>query len=174
MEKEKELDIYHNPFKVLLVSYKNLLPSYLVGIDLFLIILISILWYFSLINWNGLELTSFMGTSISSLAFTLSLLSVNMSLLNKHVYKLSNSQIYEFIAPYILTASLFLMGVFLSIFGIIIDVEKVPYNIMDICKFIYIIILIFGVSSLFNLIITIICDFYHSAKFEASIKEKER
>ncbi|MCM3511627.1 hypothetical protein [Carnobacterium inhibens] len=165
-------NFYNNPLKVIWHGRKSLLPSYLViiwsSMTLFLILGPKLGWT----DYEFFRIESYLSSSITGLSFTLALFVANKNVFNndelkklkRHTVKGDKHPgraLSELLAPFVFTSMLFLLTGILSLLvpflNFILTANTNNYLIS-----IYLSLMVLGLCSLFNLVMTILNDIFHS------------
>ena len=166
-------NFYNNPLKVIWKSKKVLMPKYLTFI--WLIILITSFVgssYFNFLDFTSYKMENYFALSSTGLTLTLALFVAGKNAFNEEDLKIlaeytndsgvTGQALIEFLGPYVFTATLFLMTGIISLFTPFIKLE-LSYKCVISLKILSINILVLGLLSLFNLVITILNDVYAAA-----------
>lgn len=160
-----------NPFLLLWVGKKALLPRYLTIPWLIIFIL---LFLANNNNWIDLDITKigeYIDMSVAGLNFTLVIISAAIEIFSddelkklmkgKEDEKVKNIRFINLITPYVFTSLIFLILGVMSVLIPLINFESID-GIADIISIIFIMLLLLGLFSLFNISYNIINDLYYS------------
>ncbi|MBO0466656.1 hypothetical protein JZO73_03815 [Enterococcus plantarum] len=170
-------NFYNNPIKLIWIARNSLLPSYLMLIWLLIILFL----FFGTFVFNYIELSSFsidkyFSASTTGLTFTLALFTAE-----KNVFKIDELKAFadyvdkegknkgkpllDFLAPFVFTSLVFLITGTLSLIVPFINVN-VSDKVAEMLIQVYLNLLLLGLFGLFNLVVTMLNDVYHSVSRE--------
>ncbi|MBC1596408.1 hypothetical protein HCJ21_11520 [Listeria seeligeri] len=170
-------NFYSNPLKLIWIARLNLLPVYLFIIWILICCILflgSIV--FDFINFESFDIANFFTASITGLTFTLAIFTAERNVFKidelkvlaeykgeKDKYK--GKALLEFFGPFVFTSLIFLTTGLLALIVPFINV-RVCSDVSDFFIQSYLDILVLGLFSLFNLVVTILNDVYHSINRE--------
>lgn len=166
-------NFYNNPLKVIWKSRKSLMPVYLLiiwGGSLAGTLIGSL--YYNFLDFSSFQFGTYFSISSTGLTLTLALFVAGKNAFSENDLKrLANHEsdngvvgqaLVEFMGPYVFTSLLFLITGLISLFGPYI-IFPIKQEYVELMKIVYINILVLGLLSLFNLVITMLNDVYLSA-----------
>lgn len=168
-----EENFYNNPLKVVWKAKKNLMPIYILVLwfVIFGVTLIGSLCL-NIIDFSSYKIGTYFSVSSTGLTLTLALFVAGKNAFKEEELKIlanhkdcngvKGQALIDFMGPYVFSAILFLLTGIVSMLGPFIQIPLKPQH-LELIKVIYINILILGLLSLFNLVITMINDVYISA-----------
>lgn len=168
-----ENNFYNNPIKLIWRARANLLPKYLFFI--WIIIVLTLFFgtmRFDFINFSSFSISNYFSASTTGLTFTLALFTAEKNVFQAtELKKLAEYQgekdeyrgkaLIELLGPFVFTALVFLVTGTLSLIVPFIKIS-LPSFVLSLFIQIYIVLLILGLFSLFNLVVTMLNDVYHS------------
>ncbi|EHF2870048.1 hypothetical protein J0953_002545 [Listeria monocytogenes] len=168
-----EGNFYSNPLKLIWIARSALLPKYLMIIW----ILISFILFFgstifNFIDFRSFNVANFFTPSITGLTFTLAIFTAARNVFRMDELKIlathkgdndafKGRPLLEFLGPFVFTSLIFSVTGILALIIPYVNIE-VCALLIKICIQIYLDVLVLGIFSLFNLVLTIINDVYHS------------
>lgn len=166
-------NFYNNPVNLIWIARDSLLPKYL----LFIWILIAFFLFLGTflldyINFSYFSIEKYFSASTTGLTFTLALFTAE-----KNVFKVDELRAFanyvdengkntgkpllDFLAPFVFTSLIFLITGTLSLLIPFVRIE-ISENCLKLLIQIYLDILLLGLFGLFNLVVTMLNDVYHT------------
>lgn len=168
-----------NPLKLLWDTRKHILPKYIWKVWIAIGVFILVLIFFNLIDLRYISSNSFIDSSISGLSFTLVIVSAAIEIFEKDELvilikseknvKVPGEEMLGLLTPYLFTAILFLFLGIISLISPYITIEFSSFFNSGF-NFIYIMLILLSLFSLFNITFTILNDLYYKIIRES--KEK--
>ncbi|MFL2101318.1 hypothetical protein [Desemzia sp. FAM 23989] len=166
-------NFYNNPIKLVWLASANLLPNYLFVLWILIIVFLFLgTVIFDFISFDTFSIASYFSASLTGLTFTLALFTAEKNVFKEKELKiLANYQgkndkykgqaLIELLGPFVFTALLFLITGTLSLIVPFIKLELSSDTTILLIQG-YIDILLLGLFSLFNLVMIMLNDVYHS------------
>jgi len=166
-------NFYNNPLKIIWKSKRNLMPTYLILIwIIFLLVSLVGVTCFNFMDFSSFQIGTYFSVSSTGLTLTLALFVAGKNAFSEEdlkklaTYKseevMQGQALIDFLGPFVFTALLFLLTGSLSLFSPYF-VFPIKEEYIEIIKVLYVNILLLGLLSLFNLVITMLNDVYASA-----------
>lgn len=173
-------DYANNPLKFLYHTRKSLLPKYLWCIWLLVGILLIILNFMGYLDFSNFSDDAYVDFSVSGLSFTLVVVSAAIEVFSEDelVVLLESSELNKdneflgLLAPYAFTAVIFVLIGIISLVGPYINIG-INSEYLSWLNISYILLVLLGILSLFNIIYQILNDLYYSIKRKKIIKNKK-
>lgn len=168
--KDKEYYEYEKrPLKFLWDTRKELLPNYIWKIWVSIGALLFLGTILNVVNINTLEVVGHIDLAVSGLSFTLVIVSAVFEIYNKDemaslLEKPGDKKglaLLETLTPYVFTALIYLIIGLVSIISPLLEI-KVPDTIVLVLNYTFIMLLILGLFSLFNITYLLLNSLYYS------------
>lgn len=175
-------NFYRNPLRIIWTARSNLLPIYLVVAWLCIVVLLAVgTLVFDFINFSIFSISNYFTASLTGLTFTLAIFTAErnvfkteeLAVLANHKEpgdKFEGRALLELLGPFVFTSLIFLITGTLALLVPYINF-KCTETWSIIFTQIYLDLLVLGLFSLFNLVITMLNDVYHSVKREHEYKK---
>lgn len=166
-------NFYNNPLKLIWVARSNLLPPYLISIWVLLILFMLIgTIVFDFIDFSNFTIDNYFSASTTGLTFTLALFTAQKNVFKPEELKVlaehrdkkdkfKGKALVELLGPFVFTGLVFLLTGTLSLIVPFINIELSSFLEKVLIQG-YIDLLVLGLFSLFNLVVTMLNDVYHS------------
>ncbi|MFC6346420.1 hypothetical protein [Vagococcus carniphilus] len=170
-------NFYSNPIKLIWMARSNLLPPYLIVI--WFLIVISLLTgniFFDVVSFEKFDISNYFSASTTGLTFTLAIFTAErnvfkideLKILAEHQGendKYQGKALLELLGPFVFTSLIFLICGVIALIAPYIDIKISKFLTNILCQA-YLDLLILGLFSLFNLVVTMLNDVYHAVKRE--------
>ena len=166
------------PLKFLWDSKKEILPNYMWKMWVLIGALLILGIIFNVVNINSLEVVEHIDLAVSGLSFTLIIVSAVSEIYNKNEMVLllekpgdkKGLAVLETLTPYIFTALIYLIIGLVSVISPLLEIE-VPRIIFLTLNYAFIMLLILGLFSLFNITYFLLNSLYYSVIRYKLVKE---